>query len=248
MSRENAYDAVIVGAGPNGLAAAITLARAGRRVVVFEGCDTPGGGMRSAELTLPGFVHDVCSAIHPLGVASPFFRSIPLAEYGLSWVHPPAAIAHPLDDGTAVLIERSVAATAVGLGRDGPAYRRLMGSPAAQWQEVMTDVLGPLHIPRHPLALGRFGIPAILPAALLARLLFRGERARAVLAGLAAHAIMPMEWPLTTAFALTLGILAHGVRLAAGARRLAAHRGCPGGLPQVAGRGSCAEPAGRGRA
>jgi len=211
MSQGNAYDAVIVGAGPNGLAAAITLARAGCRVVVFEGRDTPGGGMRSAEVTLPGFVHDLCSAIHPLGVASPFFRSLPLADYGFAWVYPPAAIAHPLDDGTAVLVERSVTATAAGLGRDGPAYRRLMGQQAAHWQEVMSEVLAPLHVPRHTLALARFGAQAVLPAALLARLLFRGERARAVFAGLAAHAIIPLEWPLTAAFGLTLGILAHGV-------------------------------------
>ncbi len=209
--QRRALDAVVVGAGPNGLAAAITLARAGRRVVVFEGRDTPGGGTRSAELTLPGFVHDVCSAVHPLGVASPFFRSLPLAEYGLDWVYPPAALAHPLDNGTAVVVERSVMATAAGLGRDGPAYRRLMQWPATHWQAVMSEVLGPLHLPRHPLTLARFGAPALLPAALLARLVFRDERARAVVAGLAAHAMMPLEWPLTSAFALTLGILAHGV-------------------------------------
>jgi phytoene dehydrogenase-like protein len=205
------YDAAVVGSGPNGLAAAITLAQAGRKVVVFEGHDTPGGGMRSAELTLPGFVHDVCSAIHPLGVGSPFFRSLRLADYGLEWVYPPAAIAHPLDDAKAVLIERSVAATAAGLGRDGPAYRRLFEAQAAHWQALMAGVLGPLRVPRHPWALARFGAPALMPAASLARLLFRDDRARAVFAGMAAHAIMPLEWPLTSAFGQVLGILAHGV-------------------------------------
>src|SRR5947209_11191648 len=127
------YDAVVVGAGPNGLAAAITLARAGRSVVVFEASDTIGGGCRTKELTLPGFCHDVCSAIHPLGLASPFMRSLPLERYGLEWVHPLAPLAHPLDDGTAAVLERSVEATGTTLGRDAAAYRRLMGPLAANW-------------------------------------------------------------------------------------------------------------------
>ena len=211
MAAKQSYDAVIIGSGPNGLAAAITLATAGRRVLVIEGSETIGGGTRSAALTLPGFVHDVCSAIHPLGVASPFFRDLPLAKHGLAWVFPPAAIAHPLDDGTAVLVERSVEATAAQLGPDAAAYRRLMGPLAADWRNVLAEMLGPLRFPRHPLSLLRFGPPALLPAASLARLLFRGERARAVFAGMAAHAIMPLEWPATAAFGLVLGMLAHAV-------------------------------------
>lgn len=205
------YDAVIVGAGPNGLAAAITLARAGRSVLVVEGKETVGGGTRSCELTLPGFVHDICSTIHPLGVASPFFRDLPLADYGLAWVFPPAALAHPLDDGTAILVERSVAATAAQLGPDAGAYRRLLGALAADWRHVLAEMLGPLRFPRHPLSMVRFGLPALLPAASLARTLFRGERARALFAGMAAHAIMPLEWPATAAFGLMLGTLAHAV-------------------------------------
>ena len=157
MSDRPTLDAVIVGAGPNGLAAAITLARAGRSVLVVEGKETIGGGTRSAELTLPGFVHDVCSAIHPLGVASPFFRDLPLADHGLEWVFPPAAIAHPLDDGSAILVQRSVAATAAQLGGDGAAYRRLMGPLAADWRNVLGEMLGPLRFPRHPLSMVRFG-------------------------------------------------------------------------------------------
>lgn len=211
MAAKQPYDAVIVGSGPNGLAAAITLATAGRRVLVIEGSETIGGGTRSAALTLPGFVHDVCSAIHPLGVASPFFRDLPLAKHGLAWVFPPAAIAHPLDDGSAVLVERSVETTAAQLGPDAGAYRRLMGPLAADWRNVLAEMLGPLRFPRHPISLVRFGLPALLPAASLARLLFRGERARALFAGMAAHPIMPLEWPATAAFGLMLGTLAHAV-------------------------------------
>ena len=211
MSHRPTHDAVVVGAGPNGLAAAITLARAGRSVLVVEGKETIGGGTRSAELTLPGFVHDVCSAIHPLGVASPFFRGLPLADHGLEWVFPPAAIAHPLDDGSAILVQRSVAATAAQLGGDAAAYRRLMGPLAADWRNVLGEMLGPLRFPRHPLSMVRFGLPALLPAATLAKMLFRGDRARAVFAGMAVHAMMPLERPATAAFGLMLGILAHAV-------------------------------------
>jgi phytoene dehydrogenase-like protein len=211
MSHRPTHDAVVVGAGPNGLAAAITLARAGRSVLVVEGKETIGGGTRSAELTLPGYVHDVCSAIHPLGVASPFFRDLPLADHGLEWVFPPAAIAHPLDDGSAILVQRSVAATAAQLGGDAAAYRRLMGPLAADWRNVLGEMLGPLRLPRHPLSMVRFGLPALLPAATLAKLLFRDERARAVFAGMAVHAMLPLERPATAAFGLMLGILAHAV-------------------------------------
>ncbi len=213
MSRQEspAYDAVIVGAGPNGLSAAITLARAGRSVLVLEAKETVGGGCRSAELTLPGFIHDVCSAIHPLGLASPFMRGLPLEEHGLEWVQPSAPLAHPLDDGTAVVIERSVAATATeaNLGRDAHAYRALMRPLVRDWPKIGLDLLGPLRFPRHPVALARFGLKALLPAELLARVVFKEERARAIFAGMAAHSMMPLERPPTASFGLVLGALAH---------------------------------------
>jgi len=205
------YDAVIVGAGPNGLAAAITLARAGRSVLVLEGADSAGGGLRSAELTLPGFLHDPCSAFHPLGIASPLWRGLPLAEHGLTWIHPPAPLAHPFDDGTAVVVERDIAATAGQLGGDARAYRRLMGTFARDWEQIVHDFLGPLRLPRYPFSLVRFGLAALWPATALARLAFRGERARAVFGGLSAHSIMPLEWPATAAFGFMLGVLAHAV-------------------------------------
>ena len=205
------YDAVIVGAGPNGLAAGITLARADKSVLVLEAKETIGGGTRSAELTLPGFSHDVCSALHPLGVASPFFRDLPLAQHGLEWIFPPACLAHPLDDGTAVLVEGTVGETAASLGQDAAAYRRLMGPLVAGWQGLLGDLLGPLRVPRHPLLMGRFGLVGLLPAVTLARVAFRGERARAVLAGMASHAMMPLTRPATAAFGLVLALVAHAI-------------------------------------
>lgn len=211
MPRRTAYDAVVVGAGPNGLAAGITLARAGRSVLILEGAETIGGGLRSAELTLPGFVHDPCSAFHPLGIASPLWRSLPLAGHGLEWLHSPAPLAHPFDDGTAVVVERDVAATAYQLGPDAMAYRRIIGMYARDWEPIIEEFLGPLRFPRHPFSLVRFGLAALWPARAFARLAFRGERARAVFAGMGAHSIMPLEWPATAAFGLMLGILAHAV-------------------------------------
>jgi phytoene dehydrogenase-like protein len=206
------YDAVVVGAGPNGLASAITLAGAGRSVLVLEGKETIGGGTRSAELTLPGFVHDVCSAIHPLGVASPFFRDLPLAGYGLEWVFPPAAVAHPFDDGSAAVLERSVDATGESLGRDAGAYRRLMGPLLGDWERLASDLLGPLPVPpRHPFAMARFGLRAVRSARGLAEGAFEGKRARALFAGLAAHSILPLERPVSAAFGLVLGTVAHAV-------------------------------------
>jgi phytoene dehydrogenase-like protein len=205
------YDAVIIGAGPNGLAAGITLARAGKSVLVLEAKDTIGGGTRSAGLTLPGFVHDVCSALHPLGVASRFFRDLPLAQYGLEWIFPPACLAHPLDDGTAVLVEGSVEETGANLGVDADAYRRLMGPLVAGWQGLLDDVLGPLRFPRRPLRMARFGLAGLLPAVTLARAAFRGARARAVFAGMASHAMMPLSGPATAAFGLILALAAHAI-------------------------------------
>jgi phytoene dehydrogenase-like protein len=213
------YDAIVVGSGPNGLAAAIALARAGRSVIVYEAKDAIGGGTRSAELTLPGFVHDVCSAIHPLAVTSPFFSALPLADHGLEWIYPPASFAHPLDDGSAVVVERSIAdplegveATSEGLGRDAAAYRALMRPLAADWEKLKHDLLGPLPVPpRHPVALTRFGLSAVWPARALAKTLFRGERARAAFAGVAAHSMLSLDHPLSAAFGLVLGASAHAV-------------------------------------
>jgi phytoene dehydrogenase-like protein len=203
-------DAVVIGSGPNGLAAAITLARAGRRVLVREAEDTLGGGLRSAELTLPGFVHDVCSGIHPFLAASPFFRQLPLAEHGLELVDPPAALAHPFDDGTAVLVERSLDRTAAALGPDSDAYRRLLGPFSKGWEDLAEGVLGPLvRVPSSPIALARFGVRGIRSAAGLARSEFTTERARALFAGCAAHSIVPLERRATAAFGLVLLAAAH---------------------------------------
>jgi phytoene dehydrogenase-like protein len=211
MLKDRAYDAVVVGSGPNGLAAAIAMALTGRSTLVLEARDTVGGGARSAELTLPGFVHDICSAIHPLGAGSPFFRTLPLSEHGLEWVYPPASVAHPLDDGTAVILERSVDATADGLGRDAAAYKRLIAPLVADWDVIAHEMLGPLRPPRHPFALARFGLRAIRSATGLARSLFDGERARALFAGLAAHSMLRLEQPVTAGFGLVLGVTGHAV-------------------------------------
>jgi phytoene dehydrogenase-like protein len=211
MAERDALDAIVVGSGPNGLAAAITLARAGLSVRVYEAHDRPGGGARSAELTLSGFTHDVCSAIHPLGLASPFFRTLPLGEHGLEWIHPPAPLAHPFDDGTAALLDRSVALTGQTLEEDAAAYRQLMAPLVANWGKLEDSLLGPLRLPRHPLVLLRFGLRAMGSAHHLAERLFRGERARGFFAGLAAHAIMPLEKLLTAAFGLLLCSLGHVV-------------------------------------
>ena len=208
---ERQFDAVIIGAGPNGLAAAMTLAQAGRAVVVLEAEDTIGGGMRSAELTLPGFTHDVCAAVVPLALASPFFRTLPLAKHGLAFIHPDAPLAHPLDDGTAVIVERSVEQTAAGLGRDGPNYAKLFGPLVRDWTKLEPLLLGALKLPEHPLVAARFGLNALRSASSLAKSKFRDMRARALFAGLAAHSILPLEDSPSAAFGLVLGILAHAV-------------------------------------
>jgi phytoene dehydrogenase-like protein len=205
------HDAIVVGAGPNGLAAAITLAQAGRSVLVLEAAETIGGGTRTAELTLPGYRHDVCSAIHPLALASPFLRALPLERHGLSFAHPAIPLAHPLDDGSAVALHRSLAETAAGLGSDGPAYRRLMEPLARAWEPIVDDLLGPLHLPRHPRALARFTRVGVRSATGLGTARFTGVRARAVLAGAAAHSFRPLASPATAAYGLMLAMLAHGV-------------------------------------
>jgi phytoene dehydrogenase-like protein len=205
------YDAVIVGAGPNGLSAAIKLAQAGCSVLLIEARDTIGGGTRSAELTLPGFTHDICSAIHPLSQASPFLRSLPLCEYGLNWIQPPKPLAHPLDDGSAVTLHRNLKEMAAELLGDGTSYQNLMGPFIQDWETLMSDLLGPLRIPKNPITFTRFGLQALRSTDGLARAAFRTSRAQALFAGLGAHSIMPLEKPGTAAFGLTLGILAHAV-------------------------------------
>ena len=206
----NVPDAIVVGSGPNGLAAAITLARAGRSVVVYEGRDTIGGGMRSAELTLPGFVHDVCASIVGMSIASPFLGRLALARLDVDLVDPSAPLAHPLDDGRVAFLERSVAATAAGLGRDGRAYRALLGPLVRDADRILPFVLGPLlRLPAHPVAVGRFAVPAIKSSVSLARTRFRDEPARALLAGLSAHSMLAPDRPATAAFGLVLAITAH---------------------------------------
>jgi phytoene dehydrogenase-like protein len=203
-------DAVVIGSGPNGLAAAIELARAGASVLVLEAMDEIGGGTRTAELTLPGFRHDICASGHPLGILSPFFRSLPLAEHGLQWVQPAASVAHPLDGEPAVMLWRSLQATSDGLGADGERYRRLLTPYLKDPHGLLQDVLGPIgRVPSHPLLLARFGSGGLLPATWLARGRFRGTRARALLAGCAAHSILPLERPLTGAVGLLFLITAH---------------------------------------
>jgi phytoene dehydrogenase-like protein len=195
--------AVVVGSGPNGLAAAIVLARAGREVAVLEGEETLGGGCRSAELTLPGFVHDTCSTVHALALASPFLR-----EIALPLVHPDIPLAHPLDDGTAVLVHRSVEETAAGLGVDERAYTKVFGPLVREARPLFEQLLGPLRPPRHPLLLARFARDALRPAAVSR---FAGERARALLGGLSAHSMLPLSAPVSAAFGIVLGVSAHAV-------------------------------------
>jgi len=211
MGKSHAYDAVVIGAGPNGLSAAITMAQHGKSVVVYEAQEEIGGAARSAELTLPGFTHDVCSSVYPLGIGSPFFRALPLAQHGLEWIQPPAALAHPFDDGTAVTLERAVDTTAAQLGADGPTYRRLMTPLIAAWDGLDNDVLGPLRLPRHPWKLSRFGMLAIQPGRRLAEARFKTERAKGLFAGLVAHSILPLEYWGSAAFGLVLAIAGHSV-------------------------------------
>lgn len=203
------YDAVIVGSGPNGLAAAVRLAEAGCSVLVLEAAGEIGGGTRSAELTLPGFVHDVCAAIHALGVASPALALDRLGAYGLAWRYPDVPLAHPLDGGRAGVLYRGVDETAAGLGADGPAWARLLQPLVDDWPLVVSQLLGPLlSVPRHPVAMARFGMHALQPATWLARR-FHTEEAAALFGSCAAHAMLPLNRPFTSGFALTLAAAAH---------------------------------------
>jgi len=204
-------NACVIGAGPNGLAAAIVLAQAGLQVDVMEAESTAGGAVRTLELTLPGFRHDFGSAVYPLGAGSPFISSLPLADHGLEWVHSPAPLAHPLDDGTAVMLERDLGTTRDSLGVDGPAWDKLMRPFVERWSELAPELLRPVSfMPRHPWLMARFGMVALQPARAVARR-FRSERTRALFAGLAAHSFLSLDEPLSASFAILLGVLAHVV-------------------------------------
>ena len=209
MSRE--YDAIVVGAGPNGLAAAIELARQGKRVCIYEANETIGGGARSAALTLPGFVHDTCSAVHPLAVGSPFFKTLALGEYGLEFIYPPAAVAHPFDDGSAILLHRSIEQTASQFGDDARSYEGLLTPTVRDWEILAPELLGPIHFPHHPFAMARFGLRAIRSASSFVRSRFKEERTRAFFAGAVAHSCLSLDRLGTTAFGLVLLTLGHTV-------------------------------------
>jgi phytoene dehydrogenase-like protein len=203
------YDAVVVGSGPNGFAAAITIAKSGRSVLLIEGNITIGGGMRSADLMQTGCIHDICSAVHPLGIASPFFNSLGLDAFGLEWINPPVPLAHPLDDGTAVLMERSLDTTVNSLSYDGRSYNKIMRPLVKNWDKLLPEILSPLHFPRHPLALARFCITASQSAGYVIFKNFRTKQAQALFAGIAAHSKMPLDKPGSAAFGLLLGAAAH---------------------------------------
>jgi len=202
------YDAVIVGSGPNGLAAAITMRQAGLSVLLIEGKDTIGGGLRTAELTLPGFKHDVCSAIHPMAVASPFFASLPLKDFGMEFIQPGLAAAHPFDDGSAAILSQSLQQTASSLGRDEQAYLDLMGSLVENWEKLVGNILSPLRFPKHPLLLAGFGLKALQSAEMLSKR-FATEKAKGLLAGMAAHSIQPLTNLATGAIAMVLSAVGH---------------------------------------
>ena len=209
--KKGGYDAVIVGAGPNGLAAAIVVAQAGRSVLVLEAGETPGGGTRTSELTLPGFRHDVCSALHPLAVGSPFLGTLPLEAHGLEWIHPRYPVAHPLDDGVVVVLDRDLGATADALGADDKAYRRLFSPLVRDWDKIAGGALGPLRLPRNPAAMARFGLRAMHSARALADAWLRTDRARALFAGIAAHSVTPLEFRGSAAAGLVLQTAGHAV-------------------------------------
>jgi phytoene dehydrogenase-like protein len=204
--------ASVIGSGPNGLAAAIELARAGFRVDVYEAEEQIGGASRTLPLTLPGFGHDFGSAVHPMAAGSPFFSSLPLHKYGLEWVHGPAPLAHPLDDGTAVVLERDLNDAVRSFGEDGKAWKRMVEPFATRWPAFADEILGPVpHLPRHPFLLARFGLQAALPATVLSKLFFRSARVRALFAGLAAHSFLSLDAPLSSAVGIVLAATAHAV-------------------------------------
>jgi phytoene dehydrogenase-like protein len=209
VEKPSAYDVVVIGSGPNGLAAAIVAAQRGLSTIVYEANQTIGGGLRSAELTLPGFMHDVCSSVHPMGGASPFFNSLPLAKHGLEWITPTAAAAHPLEGGDAVILWNDLERTADALGGDAAAYRRRIGTLARDWMNLEPDILSPLGFPSHPFSYSRFGVQALFPAQAYANFVFSTERARALFAGCAAHSVLPLTTAGTAAFGLVFLTVAH---------------------------------------
>jgi phytoene dehydrogenase-like protein len=205
-------EACVIGAGPNGLAAAIVLAQHGLKVNVFEAEPQPGGAARTLELTLPGFLHDFGSAVYPFAAGSPFFSTLPLAKHGLEWIHSPCPLAHPFDDGTAITLERDLRDAESSMGADGKSWRRLMRPFVERWSDLSSEVLQPIHLlSRYPLLLARFGLVAFPPAKMLGRILFRHERTKALFAGLAAHSFLSLDEPLSGAFGVLLGAAAHAV-------------------------------------
>lgn len=204
-----AYDAIVIGSGPNGLAAAIVLAKEGQKVLVIEGRHSIGGGTRTEELTLPGYYHDHCSAVHPLGVLSPFLKSLPLEKHGLTWIYPEVSVAHPLDGEPSVLLTKSVRDTATYLEEDEDAWIRIFQNLQSNGNELIEDLLKPLRFPKHPITMTRFGLKAFLPSTIFAVGKFKGARAKALFAGCAAHSTLPLDYYFTSAFGLLFGIMAH---------------------------------------
>ncbi len=204
--------ACVIGSGPNGLAAAIALAQAGLRVDVYEAEGVPGGAARTLPLTLPGFLHDFGSAVHPFAAGSPFFSSLPLGDHGLEWIHGDAPLAHPLDDGTAVVLERDLGETERALGADGKAWRRLLEPAVEHWKEFAEDSLGPVfRIPRHPFRMVRLGLSVLQPARSFAQSHFSSERTRAVFAGLAGHSCLSFDSSLSATVGIMFGVTVHAV-------------------------------------
>jgi phytoene dehydrogenase-like protein len=211
MPKRDSYDAVVVGAGPNGLSAAITLINKFKDVLLLESRETIGGGVRSAEITLPNFIHDICSAVHPLAIASPFFRQLELHKYGLSWIQPEIPLAHPFEDGSALFLHRSLEITSNALGADGKAYKDLLAPFVENHEKLLPDILAPLHFPRNPLLMGFFAMKALHSLKYLVKKIFQQEQTRALFAGLASHAMIPLDKPATAAFGIVLATLAHTV-------------------------------------
>lgn len=228
------HAATVIGSGPNGLSAAVVLARAGYDVTVYEAQETIGGATRSAALTIAGFTHDVCSAVHPMGIASPSFREAALERHGLEWIHPRYPLAHPFDDGTAAVLHADLGTTCEALGRDGRAYDQLIGYVVRHWPALEPIFFGPPRPPRHPLHAARFGLAAVRSASAVARARFHTSAGRALFAGLAAHSVAPLEWAGTAAIGLVLGAAAHvnGWPIARGGSQAIANAlaGCLGGL------------------
>jgi phytoene dehydrogenase-like protein len=210
MAETQEYDAVIIGSGPNGLAAGISLARQNLSVKIIEAKETIGGGTRTQELTEPGFLHDVCSAVHPTGIGSPYLKTLPLSDYGLEWIHPVYPVAHPLDND-AVILSKDVVETADSLGRDGRDYLKLFQAFSEKWDNLSQDLFSPLRIPNYPFDMMKFGWYGIFPSTVLSNALFKEERTKALFAGMAAHSILPLDKAFTASFGMILGITAHAV-------------------------------------